>query len=570
ELLDHLQGWAETEVRVILRTSQTYALLLEESYHPDLLRDALDRDRHFDRLWYGLESSHFADLAIRVIPHEVEDLWRGDIPLFTAQAGSRDLWTAGGRRLPGALARSGLEMVRLRLERFGEDDLGEQLWYVKGSLTALAIQTGHTIPGYGEPSREIAPGGAGDQQLLAVAERVADRLARLAKRRDGECAWIGLNETMQAGWSLHPLEMDLYSGLPGIALFLAYLDAVLEIDSHRSLVEGTLASLRRLKERRSRSPFLGSFNGWSGLLYAWLHVGFLWGREDLVAEAMSILPLIEARIAEDRALDLTRGCAGGIVTLLGVNRATGSAHALELARRMGDRLVETARPFGAGLGWLTVSSPYRPLTGVSHGASGFAWALGELYGATGDARFREVAAGALAFEAALYSPKAMNWPDLRMPLAADGEEEPPPRYMAAWCHGACGIGLTRLQLLRHLDDPAIADDARNALETTLRYGFGSNHCLCHGDLGSLELLLEASRRLGEPRWAKELHSKTSSTLASIEEFGFLCGIPLRVETPGLMDGLAGIGYGMLRLAAPDRVPSVLSLEPPACAAPAAR
>jgi lantibiotic modifying enzyme len=35
-----------------------------------------------------------------------------------------------------------------------------------------------------------------------------------------------------------------------------------------------------------------------------------------------------------------------------------------------------------------------------------------------------------------------------------------------------------------------------------------------------------------------------------------------VETPGLMTGVAGIGYGLLRLAAPLRVPSVLALAPP--------
>ncbi|HYO51923.1 hypothetical protein [Archangium sp.] len=34
------------------------------------------------------------------------------------------------------------------------------------------------------------------------------------------------------------------------------------------------------------------------------------------------------------------------------------------------------------------------------------------------------------------------------------------------------------------------------------------------------------------------------------------------ETPGLLMGLAGIGYGLLRLAAPERVPSVLTLAMP--------
>ncbi|MFF4618758.1 hypothetical protein [Nonomuraea jabiensis] len=35
-----------------------------------------------------------------------------------------------------------------------------------------------------------------------------------------------------------------------------------------------------------------------------------------------------------------------------------------------------------------------------------------------------------------------------------------------------------------------------------------------------------------------------------------------VQVPGLMTGLAGIGYGMLRAARPDRVPAVIALERP--------
>jgi hypothetical protein len=35
-----------------------------------------------------------------------------------------------------------------------------------------------------------------------------------------------------------------------------------------------------------------------------------------------------------------------------------------------------------------------------------------------------------------------------------------------------------------------------------------------------------------------------------------------VESPGLMTGLAGIGYGLLRAADPECVPSVLTLSPP--------
>lgn len=68
-----------------------------------------------------------------------------------------------------------------------------------------------------------------------------------------------------------------------------------------------------------------------------------------------------------------------------------------------------------------------------------------------------------------------------------------------------------------------------------------------------------------PRYARECARLAAVILESIEREGWLCGLPSGVESPGLMTGLAGIGYGLLRLAAPERVPSVLTLDPPACA-----
>jgi lantibiotic modifying enzyme len=40
----------------------------------------------------------------------------------------------------------------------------------------------------------------------------------------------------------------------------------------------------------------------------------------------------------------------------------------------------------------------------------------------------------------------------------------------------------------------------------------------------------------------------------------MCATPRGAESPGLMTGLAGIGYAFLRLAEPERVPSVMSLS----------
>jgi lantibiotic modifying enzyme len=109
---------------------------------------------------------------------------------------------------------------------------------------------------------------------------------------------------------------------------------------------------------------------------------------------------------------------------------------------------------------------------------------------------------------------------------------------------------------------AIREEIQIAVQTTLRSGFGRNHSLCHGDLGNLDFLLEASRVLRDSGLAAEVNRIAGGILAGVEAAGWECGVPLGVEVPGLMTGLAGIGYELLRLAEPERVPSILALDPP--------
>ncbi|MEA2562623.1 MAG: hypothetical protein QOH06_4127 [Acidobacteriota bacterium] len=558
-----LSRFADTEVRIVFRASQMYAFILNESYHPELLRDAVERDRHFDHLWFGIDRSKLARIALRLFPIEREDLWRGDLPYFSALGGSRDVRGSSGQLIPDLLARSALEMAEARLRQLDEADLGKQLWYVRASLTALAIELQSTTrPDFAMTRLEPAPE-SGDQRggLFARAAALSDRIGELALRRNGAAAWIGLAKTRGRGWWLRPLDADLYSGLPGVALYLARSGDLLGRPEDTRLAREALADLDRMLARRERVAYVGGFDGYGGLVYTWLSLGLLWQDSELVDKAVQTLPKIAALIDGDEDIDIVRGCAGGLVPLLGLYRHTGEKQALELARRMGDRLVDKALPYGQGICWHTASFPVHPLTGFSHGTAGGAWALLELFGVTGDERYRQTAALAIAFENQFFSPRERNWQDLRNALWDLGSRS----YAdipcnTAWCHGASGIGLSRLRAVPHL--PEAAEDVRLAVEATLRTGFGVNHCLCHGDMGNLELLLQAGDALGNPEWLEAAGRITRQALAAMDEKGYLCGVPFYVETPGLMEGLAGIGYGLLRLAEPERVPCVLLLDLP--------
>ena len=217
-----------------------------------------------------------------------------------------------------------------------------------------------------------------------------------------------------------------------------------------------------------------------------------------------------------------------------------------------------------GIAWDSRIPALHPLTGFAHGNAGIAWALGELADLTGEARFRTAERAAVAYERSLFSAEAKNWPDLRDRDALGLTRGRTPIRRASWPHGATappGSGSPAFFRCGRLDESATRAEIEAALETTLAQGFGDNHSLCHGDLGNLETLLQAGERLADPRWRAEADRMAAVTLESIRRNGWICGVPSGVETPGLMTGLAGIGFGLLRLAEPRRTPSVLASSP---------
>lgn len=111
-------------------------------------------------------------------------------------------------------------------------------------------------------------------------------------------------------------------------------------------------------------------------------------------------------------------------------------------------------------------------------------------------------------------------------------------------------------------DPDMRLEVEAAIRTTIKGGFGLNHSLCHGDLGNLDLLILAAESFDDPELRSRVAKLAASILENIEDHGWTTGIPSGVESPGMMTGLAGIGYGLLRVADSARVPSIMVLAPP--------
>jgi type 2 lantibiotic biosynthesis protein LanM len=542
-----LAAFANDEIRVILRPTQTYGSLLMESYHPDTLRNALDRDLLFDRLWIHVE--HLPHLS-RVIADEREDLHKGDIPLFTTKPNSHDLWSSANQRIRDIFSESGMTMVHRRVGRLSEDELAKQLWFIRASFATMSGANGRRRQAARHPVMQdtVQDAVIDRERLLTAARAVGDRLEMLAVRGEDDVTWIGLNHMNAGNAAVIPLGVDLYDGVPGIALFLAYLGEMTGEDRFTTLAQRTLTNIRRAIEAdrsgsRGALTSIGAFSGWGGLIYTLTHLGSLWSKPALIDEADALAELLPGLIDQDEAFDIIGGAAGCIGALLTLHRAAPSNRTLATAIQCGDRLRHR----------IQLNKHKKLLTGFSHGAAGIAWALLELASVAAEKRFQRTALELIEWERSLFNAEQKNWPDLRARQL--------PAFRFAWCHGAPGIGLARLRSLPHLHEAQVRAEIHTALETTLAEGFGDNHSLCHGDLGNLELVVYASQRL-DPRWKPEANRLASTILDSIQRHGWLCGELSGVETPGLMTGLAGIGYELLRLADPMHVPSVLALEGP--------
>ena len=550
--------FADDEVRVILRPTSTYYVLLSESFHPDVLRDALDREQLLDRLWVATEiQPHLA----KVISAERQDLQNGDIPIFTTRPFSRDLWTSSGQLIPDFFEESALALVRRRLQNLGERDLDLQLWFIQASLATSAeyrnVQQRSGLES-AAPHKAISR-----EQLLSAARILGDRLESVAINGGQGVSWVGLIPSGERSWSISALMLDLYGGLSGVTLFLAYLGAMTGEQRYTRLAQRACETiLRRLEKDKTSVTSIGAFSGCGGIIYALAHFGALWHEKEFLTKAEAIVATLPDLIEQDEHLDIIAGAAGCIGALLSLYDQLPSEPLLDAAIQCGEHLIACAQPMEDGVGWL-IPGQLRPLAGFAHGSAGITWALLRLAAVTKDERFRRTALAGIAHERALFSPEAGNWRDLRVRTETPSSStEDGHLFMTAWCNGAPGIGLARLSTLEQLDDVATRGEIDAALKTTLTHGFGQNHCLCHGDLGNIEVFLHADRVLNDSRLDVELCSVAGVVVESIEENKVLCGTPMSVATPGLMTGLAGIGYGLLRLAEPQRAPCVLTMEPP--------
>jgi type 2 lantibiotic biosynthesis protein LanM len=365
---------------------------------------------------------------------------------------------------------------------------------------------------------------------------------------------------------VQPLQQGLYDGLTGVGLFLAAAARVGGRVEHRELALAALSPVTRqlavpiAARRLGRNIGLGAGNGLASLVYGLTLAATLTDEGSLLDAAAQAAGLIDPETLEnDRIYDVMGGSAGAILALLTLSEATADHRWIQVARRAGERLLESSvAAKNGGRAWKTVANKLR--TGFSHGAAGIALALQRLSVLTGDASMDRLVKDALEFEAAHYLSSARNWACVATEDCGPGDDQ----LLTSWCYGAPGIGLARLALSSYNEshdvELLLTGDLTCAVEGTQRSDFSGFDHICCGNFGRIELLWEAGRRNRNADWSNAALTRADQLLRRAERDGrwhLLEELPAETHLPGLFLGEAGIGYQLLRLADPQRVPSVL-------------
>jgi len=558
-----LSTFRRLPVRKVIRNTRFYDMLLQRlkdhrnmndgatwSAQAEFLSRLADWDSKNDLLW-PLHAAERLALVNLNIPH------------FTSPS-DQDLVSSVTGPCTQTKATPGLQRSARRFREWCDREIQKQVQIIKISTSFLskAGAEKQTTYLFNRRIKETIPK-FDTASFTKEATRIATVIAQGGTIKEQSAAWVGLDwlGDSEVG-QLVTLGVDFYNGTSGIALFLAAHARYTGNSVSRQLAYKALAALRLQigqpsAARWSRGLGIGGATGLGSVIYALTTIAQILNCSSLLEDALSASRLVTKEfIATDRSLDVMSGSAGGILSLLALYRRSQAKDVLERAITCGEHLLRQPRKGQVGTrSWVGIGSGEARLTGFSHGAAGFAYALSSLASASGRQDFEQAAQECRAYEDSCFDKRLFNWPDLR--TAGQGVS-----WSSQWCHGAVGIGLARIASSHsnQSQQAALVQDIRHAVENTMVKWPQANDTLCCGTLGSIELLAEAGKFMQQPTLGDLSTQRLAQIIANRKEQGdYAWSAGGAAFNLGLFRGLAGVGYTILRKLSPE-LPNILVWE----------
>lgn len=541
QVWDMLALFQEVPVRYLIRETQQYSMMLLTAFHPDNLIGAVEKKNALVEL-VAIDNTEENPKKIWGWEQEIQELSRGDIPYFWYDVFGKALYSGSGATFSGYFTSPIINCVEDRLKRMNKTDMERQKKLMR---TALLLGTKRKKPEQKNILSEENESDISQEDLeTIVAERIGEILLKEALwSEDGkDVGWISIVMAgyRERGYLIRPMNLYLYDGLSGVAVFMAELAARTKKLVYQNVTDVITEKLFDhtnclAKEESNCDLPTGAFSGEASIAFAYILLYETCKQTNILDYLYRQCKVIERMLSRDKTYDVLGGNAGAILVFLYAYELTGNNQYVGWAREAGDYLLEAASQYEWGIGWVNPLAG-RALTGFAHGASGMMLALAKLSYYTGEECYQEAAYQAYCFEEHYYHEEWQDWEDLRY---TEPDHEVKARGMA-WCHGWGGIAMARI-----LAEKYVTGVFKERLQQTSDFIQKKNiyeeesFCLCHGNIGNESLFFVEERYNEASVWREELVKKLHGFGENIQnELGIQ-----ECSNFGLLGGITGIGYG---------------------------
>ncbi|MDO5376486.1 MAG: type 2 lanthipeptide synthetase LanM [Staphylococcus rostri] len=501
-------------VRQVLRPTYFYGRIIDGSHHPRLLRSIADRRKFFEKLYY-LDNHK---LSKALLDKEIEILLDDDVPVFYSKNDETKI-IIDGIEFENFYQVTSFEKMQQKIKGITEKSIESQTKMIIGSLDAYS-KIDFT---------------SNKKRLLLEACIIADSLLKekITTLDQSSTTWNTFRVNHHGNLNYETMSSDLYSGLSGMLLFFGSLYGHTQNERYLETSYQIFETISNIIKVEGCDD-VSLFNGVSGVIYVISHLDFILKNSNYKNRINKMLDEIELSLYKDKQFDLIDGVSGLIVALVSYYKATSEKRVLSLAWSAYKYLMKhSKRDTDNNIYWTPITFGHSQVNsyGYAHGNSGIALSLFKLYEVKEEKELRQDIVEILKNETSIINEKIRSINDLT-------END------LVWCKG-----LISDYYVYNIINKKISIEFPDIFSVFVKFieqcAFSMDICLCHGYIGTYEMMRLINRDITPVRLSKiEKHINQN---VKFHEKWWANQIGKFNHIYGFMTGDVGIGYQLLRM-----------------------
>nr|CUH82812.1 LmgM-posttranslational modifications of prelacticin LMG [Lactococcus lactis subsp. lactis] len=526
----------EVNVRILARNTMEYSALIQASKSPAY---STNREYIYNKLF-----KFNKNLPETLIESEIIQLKKMSIPIFICKADSNIVKDPDFNNVY-ILHTNPLNEVSEKINNADNNDMNLQKKLIDFSIESQSrlFTDGNKFPQY-----RILKGDEGnlDSAIINILDIIEDNATVSAK--DKSVNWMSLGISSQEIIQLESMDNDVYKGISGIGLSLIEYYEYNPNDNTKKLLDliyQTITSSISHKMDTKIGIDYSFYNGITGEIAFLNKYNIFFNKNNVILE--NYFSICIERL-QDNTLptnDIIGGEAGLIIYLYELKD---NNIYYQVIIDLGESLIKRI--------------DYKmQMASYAHGNSGLMTALLYVYQISKQSKYME-----------LFEHLWENEDKLKLQIGWKDYRKKDNTCSTYWCHGASGQAVARMQWLlinkknRYLSidkEQKLLGELNELINLIIQEGLTENNfCLCHGIVGNLMILnyYQTHFKKHDSHLKKIIKDNFLSVCKYGLEFGWICGLGDLFYSYGIMTGLSGILYSLIRYKKGKEELGVLSLN----------